>query len=143
MSLYFPENIQEEGGRPVITFTCLQGGSGGGGTGGSATFPGPVGLQISDSANYGGVELGALGGTALSAFSKSKDKGIIEGVGGKGGTIEFLAKKHGYEIGLQVYAEINSKKEKIDVNAYIDKALQNFEDVIELKYRPELMDCTP
>jgi len=90
MSLYFPENIQEEGGRPVITFTCLQGGSGGGGTGGSATFPGPVGLQISDSANYGGVELGALGGTALSAFSKSKDKGIIEGVGGKGGTIDQL-----------------------------------------------------
>jgi len=29
---------------------------------------------------------------------------------GKSGTIEFLTKKHGYEIGLQVYAEINSKK---------------------------------
>jgi hypothetical protein len=83
MSLYFPENIQEQGGRPVITFTCLQGGSGGGGTSGSATFPGPVGLQISDSANYAGVELGALGGTALNTFETAGGSSSVGEAAGK------------------------------------------------------------
>ena len=91
MSLYFPENIQEQGGRPVITFTCLQGGSGGG-TNGSATFPGPVGLQISDSANYGGVELGALGGTALNTFESA-------GSGGVKGAVDNVKKQLGANVG--------------------------------------------
>lgn len=91
MSLYFPENIQEQGGRPVITFTCLQGGSGGG-TNGSATFPGPVGLQISDSANYGGVELGALGGTALNTFESS-------GSGEVKGAVDKVKKQLGANVG--------------------------------------------
>lgn len=34
---------------------------------------------------------------------------------------------------LKIENNLYSKKEKIDVNAYIDKALQNFEDVIELR----------
>ena len=87
MSLYFPETIQEQGGRPVITFKCLQGADGGGGTNGAVTLPGPVGLQISDSANFGGVELGALGGTALETFNQVGNKGIVEG---GGGTVEKL-----------------------------------------------------
>lgn len=91
MSLYFPENIQEQGGRPVITFTCLQGGSGGG-TNGSATFPGPVGLQISDSANYAGVELGALGGTALNTFESA-------GSGGVKGAVDNVKKQLGANVG--------------------------------------------
>jgi hypothetical protein len=61
--LFFPNNIEQQGGRPVIRFHCKQGPDSGG-----ATFPAPVGLQVSDSANYGGVELGALGGTALNTF---------------------------------------------------------------------------
>ena len=85
MSLYFPETIQEQGGRPVITFRCLQGG----GTNGAVTLPGPVGLQISDSANYGGVELGALGGTALETFNQVGSKGLVDGVGG---TIDTMKK---------------------------------------------------
>lgn len=93
MSLYFPETIQEQGGRPVITFTCLQGGSGGGGTSGSVTFPGPVGLQISDSANYAGVELGALGGTALNTFE------TVGGASSTGDAASKLAANIGKNVG--------------------------------------------
>ena len=76
-ALYFPENIQEQYDRPVIMFHCKQGDDGG-----SAVFPAPVGLQVSDSANYGGVTLGALGGTSLDTFDRVQNEGFSKGVTG-------------------------------------------------------------
>jgi len=94
MSLFFPSALNQYSDRPVIVFSCFEGDDSG-----QIMLPAPVGMQMGDSANYSGVELGTLGGVALSATNSiRKAAGSMSNAEGAGKKMEALESSVGSSI---------------------------------------------